>query len=191
MSPGATTESGAHSPISVTSLHRVFDAGDNLNDATAFNTRLDIDTEDALEASPQGAYFWCAHVIEARLFGNESYNVSSRFIHEIPDELIETLRPCVQVSRPYGMASAASTMREDAPDGLELGQRVLHAKFGDGVVLNYEGQGAQARVQVNFERAGSKWLVVAYANLQTMSLGRCPVDKFDSPPRNSITGFVF
>jgi len=46
--------------------HRVFDAGDNLNDATAFNARLDIDIEDALEASPQGAYFWCAHVIEAR-----------------------------------------------------------------------------------------------------------------------------
>ena len=43
---------------------------------------------------------------------------------------------------------------------------VQHAKFGAGVVLNYEGQGAHARVQVNFESAGSKWLVVAYANLQ-------------------------
>ncbi len=43
---------------------------------------------------------------------------------------------------------------------------VLHPKFGEGVVLNAEGQGGSARVQVNFEQAGAKWLVVAYANLQ-------------------------
>ncbi len=51
---------------------------------------------------------------------------------------------------------------------MRLGSRVLHAKFGEGVVLNYEGQGAQARVQVHFEQAGSKWLVLAYANLQSI-----------------------
>ena len=49
---------------------------------------------------------------------------------------------------------------------LRLGQRVFHQKFGEGVVLNYEGQGTSARVQVNFADAGSKWLVMAYANLQ-------------------------
>ena len=49
-----------------------------------------------------------------------------------------------------------------------LGQRVEHPKFGEGVVLMYEGQGSHARVQVNFENAGAKWLVVAYANLQTV-----------------------
>ena len=74
----------------------------------------------------------------------------------------------MQISRPYGTSSVASSMSDAAPTGLKLGQRVQHAKFGDGVVLNYEGQGAQARVQVNFEGAGSKWLVVAYANLQAM-----------------------
>ena len=47
-----------------------------------------------------------------------------------------------------------------------LGQRVAHPKFGEGVVLTYEGDGAHARVQVNFERAGAKWLVLAYAKLQ-------------------------
>jgi DNA helicase-2/ATP-dependent DNA helicase PcrA len=57
-------------------------------------------------------------------------------------------------------------MYQPPVEGLGLGQRVQHKTFGEGVVLNYEGQGAHARVQVNFESAGSKWLVVAYANLQ-------------------------
>jgi DNA helicase-2/ATP-dependent DNA helicase PcrA len=52
--------------------------------------------------------------------------------------------------------------------GLGLGQRVRHGKFGDGVVLNLEGSGSHARVQVNFEHTGSKWLVVAYANLECL-----------------------
>ena len=52
--------------------------------------------------------------------------------------------------------------------GLRLGQHVRHQKFGDGVVTNCEGQGGNARVQVNFSSAGSKWLVLAYANLQTL-----------------------
>ena len=56
------------------------------------------------------------------------------------------------------------TPRSDTP--FDLGQRVLHAKFGEGVVLNLEGQGSHTRVQVNFETSGSKWLVLAYANLQ-------------------------
>jgi len=52
--------------------------------------------------------------------------------------------------------------------GFSLGQRVQHPKFGEGVVLNAEGQGNSARVQVNFEQVGSKWLVVAYANLEAV-----------------------
>jgi len=54
--------------------------------------------------------------------------------------------------------------QEDA--GLIVGQRVNHARFGDGIVLNLEGQGSQSRVQVNFESAGSKWLIASMANLQ-------------------------
>jgi hypothetical protein len=52
-----------------------------------------------------------------------------------------------------------------AETGLRLGQRVQHPKFGEGIVLNAEGQGNGARVQINFEAVGAKWLVVAYANL--------------------------
>ena len=51
-------------------------------------------------------------------------------------------------------------------NGIGVGQRVMHAKFGEGVVINLEGNGAHARVEVNFEYAGTKWLVMAYANLQ-------------------------
>jgi DNA helicase-2/ATP-dependent DNA helicase PcrA len=57
----------------------------------------------------------------------------------------------------------------DVPQtNLALGQRVIHGKFGEGVVLNYEGQGNNARVQVNFDDAGSKWLVLSYAKLEVV-----------------------
>jgi DNA helicase-2/ATP-dependent DNA helicase PcrA len=84
---------------------------------------------------------------------------------------MEEVRMRAQVSRPvYRRAEPKSRFVDDAPadSGLRLGQRVEHPKFGEGVVLMYEGQGSHARVQVNFEGAGAKWLVVAYANLQTV-----------------------
>jgi DNA helicase-2/ATP-dependent DNA helicase PcrA len=101
-----------------------------------------------------------------RLHGSESYCMPSRFVHEIPAELVDEIRPRIQVSRPYAAPARNTSLREPPPvDGLNLGQRVQHGTFGEGVVLNYEGRGAHARVQVNFENAGTKWLVVAYANL--------------------------
>jgi DNA helicase-2/ATP-dependent DNA helicase PcrA len=51
---------------------------------------------------------------------------------------------------------------------MRLGTRVRHGKFGEGVVLTVEGQGPHARVQVNFERQGSKWLMLQYAKLEVM-----------------------
>ncbi len=103
---------------------------------------------------------------QRRLHGIDAYGLPSRFIAELPRELVEEIRPQLQVARPY--ASAAPRIVEDAPAGIGLGQRVRHRKFGEGVVLNYEGQGHHARVQVNFEGEGAKWLVVAYANLEVM-----------------------
>ena len=52
--------------------------------------------------------------------------------------------------------------------GISLGQKVQHNKFGEGIVLNYEGSGDSARVQVNFDNSGTKWLVMAYANLKKL-----------------------
>ena len=51
---------------------------------------------------------------------------------------------------------------------MRLGSRVRHAKFGEGVVLNVEGNGPQARIQVNFESQGTKWLMLSYANLEVV-----------------------
>ncbi|WP_149196558.1 DNA helicase II [Luteimonas suaedae] len=104
-----------------------------------------------------------------RLHGQDMYGVPSRFLREIPAPLLHEVRPRVQVSRP---AFAAAPRRNrghalvDESPGLRLGQNVTHAKFGAGVVTDIEGSGAHARVQVNFDDVGSKWLVLAYANLQ-------------------------
>jgi DNA helicase-2/ATP-dependent DNA helicase PcrA len=105
-----------------------------------------------------------------RLYGTETYCLPSRFISEIPDELIEDIRPRVSVSQPYTSASTANVYPDAAPASLKLGQHVRHTKFGEGVVTNYEGQGSNARVEVNFNRAGPKWLVVGYANLERISV---------------------
>ena len=99
-----------------------------------------------------------------RLHGSETYNRPSRFLHELPRELLNEVRPRVQVSRP---AYSGGHFVEDVQDtpAIKLGQRVRHSSFGEGTVVDAEGGGAHARVQVNFESAGPKWLVVAYANL--------------------------
>ena len=104
-----------------------------------------------------------------RLHGSDVYPMPSRFLRELPPERTEEVRLRGTVSRPgVRMRSGPRPVPASArggPDELRLGQRVEHPTFGEGVVLMYEGQGSHARVQVNFEAAGSKWLVVAYANL--------------------------
>ncbi len=101
-----------------------------------------------------------------RLHGMETYNRPSRFLHELPRELLHEVRPRVQVSRPMYAGRFVDDGGSASP--LKLGQRVRHATFGEGVVIDAEGSGAHARVQVNFENAGAKWLVVAYANLTSL-----------------------
>jgi DNA helicase-2/ATP-dependent DNA helicase PcrA len=101
-----------------------------------------------------------------RLHGQEMYSRPSRFLREIPAELLHEVRPRVQVNRPaYGASERSIATAIDTTPPLKLGQRVRHATFGEGVVVDYEGSGAHTRVQINFEGAGSKWLVLAYANL--------------------------
>ncbi len=100
-----------------------------------------------------------------RLHGSETYPLPSRFLREIPPELVEEIRPRAQISRPLYQARPYHPVVEDQT-GFRLGQQVLHPTFGEGVILDAEGQGSSARVQVKFATAGSKWLVVAYAKLQ-------------------------
>jgi len=104
-----------------------------------------------------------------RLHGREIFPMVSRFVGEIPAGLIHELRPKSTPTRPLANSpiSAASRFREPEPEqGFQIGQSVLHHKFGEGVIVDYEGSGASARVLVNFGVEGSKWLILSYANLQ-------------------------
>ncbi|MGC8519014.1 MAG: DNA helicase II [Steroidobacteraceae bacterium] len=123
---------------------------------------------------------------QRRLHGIDSYSQPSRFIKETPQELIEEVRPRLQVARPVASGRfSREPMYDSAPvhrpsygtprpragpsvPGMRLGARVRHGKFGEGVILNLEGSGPQARIQVNFERQGPKWLVMQYANLEPL-----------------------
>ena len=125
---------------------------------------------------------------QRRLHGTDSYGQPSRFITEIPEDLVEEVRPRIQLGRPFARPAGHSHARdthaapaythsqvgrravavEPVAPGMRLGARVRHGKFGEGTVLNVEGQGPQARVQVNFERQGTKWLMLAYANLEAV-----------------------
>ena len=105
------------------------------------------------------------------LHGSQSFQQVSRFVNEIPANLLNEIRPRAGISQPRyndgGLTPLPSKVAMFESQ-FRLGQRVQHGKFGEGMVTNMEGAGAHARVQVNFESAGSKWLVVAYANLQVL-----------------------
>ncbi len=98
-----------------------------------------------------------------RLHGSDYYPQPSRFIDEIPSELLNDIRLGGSVTESLFNSSSSKPKSEDGE--LALGQRVRHVKFGEGTVLNLEGSGNHMRIQVNFEMAGSKWLVAQYANL--------------------------
>jgi DNA helicase-2/ATP-dependent DNA helicase PcrA len=107
------------------------------------------------------------HAEVRRLYGEEKYTSPSRFISEIPAEYIEEVRMRGAVSAPaFRRQPAFNEFEQREEGGISLGSQVVHPKFGTGVVLNCEGSGAQARVQVSFDEFGTKWLVLAYANLQ-------------------------
>ena len=107
-----------------------------------------------------------SHADVRRLYGNEHYATPSRFLDEIPEALLSRTRPTPKYGvEPVGAGARSPSVNET---GYTLGQRVHHAKFGEGTVLQYEGQGQHARIQVNFQDVGSRWLVVAYANLDAL-----------------------
>ncbi|OYV18859.1 MAG: DNA helicase II / ATP-dependent DNA helicase PcrA [Methylococcaceae bacterium NSP1-1] len=102
-----------------------------------------------------------------RLYGRETYPRPSRFLREIPAEFLQEVRMRATISRPVTAVQAKATSLQ-ATGSYKLGQRVSHAKFGEGVVLQLEGAGAQERVQINFKQAGVKWLMLAYAKLDVL-----------------------
>ena len=132
---------------------------------------------------------YLSHAESRRIYGHTEYRAPSRFLAEIPAPLVEEVRPRLSVSRPLydpaahtprrhrgaassptaGAAPRRQATGEDVP--IRLGARVRHAKFGEGVVIRYEGNGPNQQVQVNFERAGQKWLMCAYAKLEVADRG--------------------
>ena len=113
---------------------------------------------------------YLCHADQRRLHGTDIFAQASRFLAEIPTQYVEEVRPNIRIQRPVYRKSTVTPhgLTESPPEGVQLGQRVRHGKFGEGTVLNYEGSGSHARVQVNFEAAGTKWLVMSYANLELM-----------------------
>ena len=105
-----------------------------------------------------------------RLHGQDMLGMPSRFLREIPPALLHEVRPRVQVSRPVYSPRPRRDWGHAALEtpALPLGANVRHPTFGPGTVTDFEGSGAHARVQVNFDEAGSKWLVLAYANLESV-----------------------
>ena len=101
-----------------------------------------------------------------RQYGREEYHRPSRFLREIPEELLQEIRVKAHYQKPaYGKPASTPVMDIDDEFGFRLGQRVTHPKFGAGTILSFEGGGAHRRVQVKFTDHDTKWLVLAYANL--------------------------
>jgi DNA helicase-2/ATP-dependent DNA helicase PcrA len=139
-----------------------------------FPSQRSVDDEGRLEEERRLAYvgitrarekLFVTHAESRRMHGTEMLARPSRFLGEMPAELIDEVRPRVQVTRPMyaGRSTFEPSLDESLP--VKLGQRVSHPVFGEGTVISAEGGGTHTRLQVNFEAAGSKWLVAAYANL--------------------------
>src|SRR3990167_3595542 len=97
-----------------------------------------------------------------RQYGREEYHRPSRFLREIPVELLQEIRVKAHYEK-QGYAKTALSSTVDKETGFRLGQRVTHPKFGSGTILSFEGGGAHKRVQVKFVNHDTKWLVLAYA----------------------------
>jgi len=103
------------------------------------------------------------------LHGQTRYNVASRFLDELPEEVVKRLTPRPGHAKFDELAwpsePAKSYKAKPGGHGFRIGQSVLHPKFGQGVIVNAEGSGTDARLQINFGRQGMKWLALEYAKL--------------------------
>jgi DNA helicase II / ATP-dependent DNA helicase PcrA len=115
-----------------------------------------------------------SHAETRRVHGSEQINAPSQFVREIPAECLEEIRPRIAVRRPAFTPRPArvSVPRviavEENFGGFSLGQRVRHQSFGEGTVTSFDGDGDRLRIEVNFRKAGPKWLMLSYANLQPL-----------------------
>lgn len=99
-----------------------------------------------------------------RLHGKEVYHRPSRFLSEIPPELLEQVRIKAKVIPPQAKTNSSISFAEQETNGLRVGQQVTHRQFGTGIVLQCEGRGEHARVQVRFKDVGTKWLIASFVS---------------------------
>ncbi len=160
-----------------------------------FPHKMSMDTQAGLEEERRLCYvgitraeqkLTLSYAESRRLYGEETLTRPSRFLGELPQELLEEVRLQGRITRSsfshsYAKnkdisadhdsihATASGGSQGDSTVGsINLGQRVKHPKFGEGIVLNYEGKGKNARVQINFDEVGGKWLVMSYARLEAV-----------------------
>jgi len=100
---------------------------------------------------------------QRRLYGNTLYGTPSRFLKEIPDQLIEEIRPKVSTWQSnYERETKPKPTIKTNETGMSIGQRVSHVKFGEGTIIEVEGAGGNARGQVNFDNEGMKWMILSF-----------------------------
>ncbi|MDG1225245.1 MAG: DNA helicase II [Burkholderiales bacterium] len=111
---------------------------------------------------------YLSHSQMRMLHGQTRYNIESRFIDEIPENLLKKINHVEpSVNNSFSTSYAGSQKTQNTVSGFRIGQQVTHAKFGPGVIVQAEGQGADARLEVNFREVGRKWLALEYAKLSS------------------------
>ena len=112
---------------------------------------------------------YLTHAESRNIYGIDSFSPVSRFIKEIPEELIYEIRVSTETEiNDKGFEPRIVGGTDHNSGKFSLGDRVVHKNFGEGVILNYEGDGSNARVEVNFDNGGIKWLVLSFANLEKL-----------------------
>jgi DNA helicase-2/ATP-dependent DNA helicase PcrA len=141
-----------------------------------FPSQMSLDEGGRLEEERRLAYvgvtramqkLTLTHAETRRLYGKEVHHRPSRFIGELPLECIEEVRLRGQVSRAVNPRRVGTPLSTN-DTGYSLGQRVRHAKFGEGTIVNLEGSGEHSRLQIAFQGEGIKWLVAVYARLEML-----------------------
>ena len=140
-----------------------------------FPSQMSLDEGGRLEEERRLAYVGVTRAMQKltltyaetrRLYGKRVYHRPSRFIGELPEECVKRCA-CAPRKRPVSHQRMGTPMVEN-DSGYKLGQRVRHAKFGEGTIVNMEGSGEHSRLQVAFQGRGIKWLVAAYARLESV-----------------------
>ena len=142
-----------------------------------FPHKMSLDEPGRLEEERRLAYVGITRAMEKlyltfaesrSIYGNETFNSVSRFVRDIPRDVIEEVRLQNNITRPTSYAAGAIQSDQGQATGFSLGQQIMHNVYGEGVILNFEGNGPRARVHVSFEEVGTKILILASANLSAV-----------------------